>query len=259
MLSEAKNIDHALFGDERLKQHAQQALASPSLRVAVARVSRAAQCRLECSARRRCSAAGILANTEGERLSRQRLILEALADTRAALSEILRIDLGKRYQLQLEISDWEGWPRLELRLIDSLADFIPGFRGVVKEHLSSGAIDRSGQGMMFLALNYREVLGRLVVGNEEDLASLPQTVLEGVQHFLGRVAAAAQEALSKPADGTSKTGNSPALPNHEKTPSHRAPMANVEAPPAIPTRKTSAHALDQDVDSKLAKLSFFSD
>jgi len=228
---------------------------SAPLGVAVARVSRAAQTRLESSARRRCSAGGLLANREGERFSKQRLILEALSDTRAALSEILRIDLGTRYQLQLEISDWEGWPRLELRLIDSLTDFIPGFRGVVKEHLSSGAIERSGRGMIFLALNYREVLAQFVVSEERDLEALPQAILEAVQHFLGRVTLVAHEQPERCSLEQSK----PVSPPLQKSSARKArPHATVQELPKAPS-STSIQEVDRDVNLKLAELNFFSD
>ncbi len=258
MLTQAKHIEHTLQGEERITRqvsgsHAPSSLASPSLGVAVARVSRAAQTRLESSARRRCSAGSILANSQRARYSHQRLILEALADTRAALSEVLRIDLGNRYVLQLEVSDWEGWPRIELRLIDSLADFIPGFRGVVKEHLSSGALERSGHGLVFLALNYREVLARLDVSSGSDLESLPQTILEGVQYFLGRVACTAQESFEAPPETEAK----PTRPLQ----TFPAPEPAKEKPKLeeVSSRNISAQAVDQEVDGKLANLSFFSD
>jgi len=197
----------------------------------------------------------MLANREGERFSRQRLILEALSDTRAALGEILRIDLGTRYQLQLEISDWEGWPRLELRLIDSLADFIPGFRGVVKEHLSSGAIERAGRGMIFLALNYREVLARFVVSEERDLEALPQTILEAVQHFLGRVALVAHEHPEHRSLEGSKPAYPPLQSSSAKMPLPTSPIQELPKAPF----SSSIQEVDRDVNLKLAELNFFSD
>lgn len=173
------------------------------LSVAIARAYRSMETRLHTASRLRCSAANALANsTCSPGLSRQRRILEALVDARAALSEALRVDFGDRFNLKLSVSDLEGWPKLELLLIDNCQEFMPGITGVVADSISAGAIERSSRGLVFFALNHDEILAHIAVDNDIEFDTLPEVLVESVSQFLTR----ASDVTLQPAPEQQQTG-----------------------------------------------------
>ena len=52
---------------------------------------------------------------------RKNIALEAMTSIRKALQDTVRLKLGERFSLKLLNDDWEGWPRVQLILMDSLA------------------------------------------------------------------------------------------------------------------------------------------
>lgn len=88
---------------------------------------------------------------------------------RKALQESARIELGKRFSLDLEVSDSDGWPRLELNLID---EFLPSR---IEHGLIVCANDRNGQGLIQLVNRQNgECMGRLVLSEPEEMPKLPR-------------------------------------------------------------------------------------
>jgi hypothetical protein len=50
---------------------------------------------------------------------RQDRLIQALVKVRKALRDVAALDMGKRFYLEMKKDDWEGWPRIILRLVDS--------------------------------------------------------------------------------------------------------------------------------------------
>jgi len=60
----------------------------------------------------------ILENEKATRKRQQRLI-KALVKIRKSLRDVAKLDMGDRFSLHLVNDDWEGWPRMVLKAIDS--------------------------------------------------------------------------------------------------------------------------------------------
>ena len=82
---------------------------------------------------------------QAERLSKQRqtLMLQALMNIRRSLRDVTRIDLGERFRFALQADDWQGWPRLTVRVVDSLRpqQEYPFLRVTAHDRQARGAID----------------------------------------------------------------------------------------------------------------------
>ncbi len=165
-----------------------QLTSGAGLSVSMARAFRCMESRLLSPSRSVCGSAGALANTHRKTTrSRQRRLLEALADARQAMSEALRIDFGERFELLLNVSDREGWPILELHLIDNSIEFFPGVRGAVTDSMSAGAFEKPSAAIVFVTLNHGEAIAHLSVEEDHDLNGLPELLIENVALFLGRI------------------------------------------------------------------------
>ncbi len=114
---------------------------------------------------------------------RQALMLKAMTGVRKALQEAAKISLGNRFFFELEISDLEGWPRLELKLIDSST---PDLRS---QSLIATANDRNELGTLQLQMRSGEVLGRVHLHDEEEFHRLPLIMKKSLRSFLDVVAA----------------------------------------------------------------------
>ncbi len=109
-------------------------------------------------------------------------ILQAMTIIRKALAETCKIKLGARFQFDLDISDWEGWPRLELNLIDLCAPELLRYGMIVS------ANDRNSNGTVNLTLRSGEVIGRIFL-NEADGSNKVAVVLKrAVLRFLDETA-----------------------------------------------------------------------
>jgi hypothetical protein len=114
--------------------------------------------------------------------SRRTLLLQAMTTVRKALAATARISMGDRFSFALEVGDWEGWPRVDLLLIDALA---PGR----SEHaLIITAYDRKGTGTIQMSLRNGEALARLHVDDPAELEKLPLLLKKTVREFLDIVA-----------------------------------------------------------------------
>ncbi len=51
--------------------------------------------------------------------ARQDRLIQALVKIRKAVRDVATLDMGKRFYLDMRKDDWEGWPRITLRLVDS--------------------------------------------------------------------------------------------------------------------------------------------
>lgn len=122
-----------------------------------------------------------LAEQQGEKARelRHQSMLQAMTSIRKALQEAAKMDLGRRFVLKLEVSDCEGWPRLELRLVDLLMPQSSPVGLVVLSH------DRSDQGIVqFSRRDTDECYGRLNLANSEELKKLPVVLKNSLRRFL---------------------------------------------------------------------------
>ena len=114
-----------------------------------------------------------------ERERRHALMMQAMLLIRKAVNESARIDLGGRFTLDLELSDTEGWPRIELNLIDEL----------IPEKIDHGLVvtasDRNHEGLISFTSRYKnEVLGYLKLCESEEIAKLPVLLKTILRKFL---------------------------------------------------------------------------
>lgn len=112
---------------------------------------------------------------------RQARMLQGLTTIRKALVETSRIDLGGRFQFELKVSDWEGWPRLDLNLVDK------NRLDVVVEALTVVAHDREDLGLIQMTLKSGENAGRVVLSEPGEFEKLPVVLKRSIRHFLDAV------------------------------------------------------------------------
>ena len=114
--------------------------------------------------------------------ARQALILQAMNMMRKALSETAKINLGNRFSFDLDVSDWEGWPRVELNLVDSVAPERVDYALIVTAH------DRQDLGCIQMSMRSGQVLGKVHLQDPGQFERLPLILKRGVRHFLDAVA-----------------------------------------------------------------------
>ena len=117
-------------------------------------------------------------------------MLHALNVMRRALQETGQIQLGSRFELGLDVSDWEGWPRLSLNLIDLLLPDKIDYALLVTAH------DRKCLGTVEMRLKSGQLLGQVHLQNEGELERIPAVLKKAVRSFLDIVA----EYVLNPAD-----------------------------------------------------------
>jgi hypothetical protein len=121
-------------------------------------------------------------NSQKETELRHNRILQAMNMIRKALQETCKISLGNRFTLELEIDDWEGWPRLELALVDSL---IPEQRDYA---LVVSANDRKKNGAVRINLKSGELIGRFELSDPNELNRIPLVLKKSVRSYLDEIA-----------------------------------------------------------------------
>jgi hypothetical protein len=141
---------------------------------------------------------------------RQALMLKAMTGVRKALQEAAKISLGQRFYFELDISDFEGWPRLELKLVDSMAP------DVQTQSLIATTNDRNELGTLQLQMRSGEVLGRVHLRDEDEFARLPLIMKKSLRTFLDVVS----HAVLNPTAVT------------ETLASHTAPLEEIETDPS---------------------------
>ena len=114
--------------------------------------------------------------------TRKNLILEAMSAIRKALQETLRINLGERFSLDLDIDDCEGWPRIQLCLIDSYAP------EQIDHALVASASDRKGLGTIEISTKSGKNLSKVNLTERSDLNKLPAMLKKSVRDFLEIIA-----------------------------------------------------------------------
>lgn len=114
--------------------------------------------------------------------ARHNLMLQAMTTIRKALISTSRINLGERFSFVLDVNDWEGWPRVELNLVDGCApDLVP-------HALIITANDRKNLGTVHIGTKSGESLARLQLEQPQEIEKLPLLLKKAVRHFLDIVA-----------------------------------------------------------------------
>lgn len=120
--------------------------------------------------------------TKKAQATRQSLLLESMTMIRKALGATSRIALGERFFFSVEVSDWDGWPRVELMLNDKLAP------NQAAQSMVVTAFDRKGVGTIQMGLRSGETLARVHIDQPADMEKLPLLLKKTVREFLDIVA-----------------------------------------------------------------------
>jgi hypothetical protein len=120
--------------------------------------------------------------TQKEADLRQSRILLAMNSIRKGLQETSKVALGSRFALELRVDDFEGWPRLELDLLDNL---IPE---KIEHALVITAHDRKQRGLITISLKSGQVLGRFELADPAEMNRIPLVLKKAVRAFLDAVA-----------------------------------------------------------------------
>jgi hypothetical protein len=113
---------------------------------------------------------------------RNKIILQGLNTIRKALNETQNIKLGDRFSLELDVNDWNGWPRLELNLVDSQ---IPdGY----EQTLTVSIQERNETGIIEFKNKMGLIFGDLAMTSEQELTRIPIVLKKSVRAFLDQVA-----------------------------------------------------------------------
>lgn len=115
------------------------------------------------------------------RETRHNLLLQAMTTIRRALQETCKIKLGERFSFNLDVSDWEGWPRVEVQLVDHQIPEWNDLGLIVTAH------DRKEQAIIQISMRSGQVLGRLEVNSAEQFSRIPSALKRCVRQFLDSV------------------------------------------------------------------------
>lgn len=118
-----------------------------------------------------------------EAKERHARMLSAMSTARKALAEVQKISFGERFSLQISNSDWEGWPRVQVDLIDSLAP------QRVDHGLVIIATDNNSQGKIQFSLKSGKILTYVSLVEPKELERLPILLKRTVRQFLELVTA----------------------------------------------------------------------
>jgi hypothetical protein len=130
--------------------------------------------------------------TQRASAARHGLILQSINLCRKALQEASKIDLGHQFCFEVDVTDFEGWPRLELQLID---EEDPENRECC---LLVSAHDRNETGTITFTMRSGEVLGRVLLTSELEINRLPLILKRAVRQFLDRAAQTVFDRQSRP-------------------------------------------------------------
>ena len=108
-------------------------------------------------------------------------LLQAMQTIRKALAETCKIKMGSRFRLELEVSDWEGWPRLELNLHDSQ---IPQD---IRYGLIVGINDHHNRGAIKFHLRSGELVNRVELSDPLAYNRIPLVLKKTVRSFLDQI------------------------------------------------------------------------
>lgn len=123
-------------------------------------------------------------------------MIKALVRIRKSLREVIRIDLGERFSFFLQADDWQGWPRLAIRLED---------KDLPEEEYPSlivTAHDRQAKGMIEILYDQNLAPSQISLLREQDLQRLPKMLRKCVRTYLDTIADIVLEAESQVEDTT---------------------------------------------------------
>ena len=123
-------------------------------------------------------------------------MLQAMTLIRKALQESCKINLGSRFCFKLKVTDWEGWPKVELCLIDQLSSDTCHSALVVTTH------DRDQTGAVCFSSLDEKHLGKVLLADPIEMERLPKLLKKCVRDFL---------------DIISPTVINPKAPTHQET------------------------------------------
>lgn len=217
-----------------------------STAASMARAFRSIENRLLGSARRICVPGSAVANSYRRSASdHSRRVLCALAAVRDALNEAIRLDFGKRFALELRVTDREGWPMLELHLMDRHQEFLPGLTGTVSDSMTTGALEYAELPILFTTLNHSQSLGHVSIDPSGDFEEVIELFLESLGVFLERIGNRLHEAQRQDRVMDDTLVMRVGAPGAAKTPTAHAPSGH-------------AHIADEELESELKNLDFLS-
>jgi len=134
-----------------------------------------------------------VAESEAEKTQkiRQKLLLTSMMNIRRSLAQLTKIDLGDNFSLTLDADDWQGWPRLLVRLED-LSDprkEYPAFQVVAHDRLERAQVE--------IAQTNIPKTEKLSLIDQGDLARLPAVLKRSVRSYLDLVEKAVVEAETR--------------------------------------------------------------
>lgn len=112
---------------------------------------------------------------------RHRRMLEALVSIRRSLTEVARIDLGDRFFFELVSDDYNGWPRMSIRLRDEFDpdQEYPSFQ--VSAH------DRNERGAIEICFGEDRKTEKVHLARVSELKRLPTVLKKGVREYLDAI------------------------------------------------------------------------
>lgn len=113
--------------------------------------------------------------------ARHALMLQGISLSRKAMQETCKISLGTRFSLELDVTEFESWPRLELVLVDEENE---GNRDTC---LLVSAHDRQNSGTITFTTRKGESLGLVKLEDTAEMSRLPIVVKRSIRHFLDTV------------------------------------------------------------------------
>ena len=118
---------------------------------------------------------------EKETVTRHRKVLTAMTNIRRSLIDVTRIELGERFTFVLDADDWQGWPRLTIRLDDAMLveTPYPWLRVTAHDRLAKGAID--------IMVGETQEMVSVSVNDEAQLQRLPVTLKKFVRTYLDMI------------------------------------------------------------------------
>lgn len=105
-------------------------------------------------------------------------MLQAMTLIRKALQESCKINLGSRFCFKLKVTDWEGWPKVELCLLDQLSGGACNSALVVTTH------DRDQTGAVCFSNLGERPLGKVLLSDPNEMERLPKLLKKCVRDFL---------------------------------------------------------------------------
>lgn len=120
-------------------------------------------------------------SVSAESKQRQSVMLETMATIRKSLVKVAKIDLGERFTFSMDFDDWQGWPRLLIKLIDPQipnGDY-PVFQVLAHDRLNRATIEITCPG-----LTKPE---RIYINQPTEVARMPLVLKKCVRMFLDHV------------------------------------------------------------------------